>query len=392
MPIAFALDLSRLASRAGQRSLSGIDRVEYAWARFLLTREDTCFGLVRTRLGFLLLKRDGIAVLCALAEGAGGLSRADVLGKLRNRCLGRCTKIGLSALIAKHLPSGTHYLNLGHSNVSHRVFEAFGQLPDAKRLLFIHDVIPLSHPDAQTGQANKKMHRILDIAERMTEGLIFSTRAAMDEAAKYMGPTGDLPMIIAPLGPGLPFTTPQPPADPPEFVMIGTVEPRKNHGLILDIWEGFVANPPPKGIPKLRVIGAKGWADLDVFKRIADLTDTGHVEFLENASDTETARALGRSSGLLFPSLAEGFGLPALEAAIQGIPCICAPLASFHEVLGDIPVYVPTSDHYRWRETIVQLMEEKEQKTERKRISTLMTKQALPTWERHFNIILSAVE
>ncbi len=181
------------------------------------------------------------------------------------------------------------------------------------------------------------------------------------------------------------------PDQPARFVMLGTIEPRKNHDLMLNVWEGFVATPPAVGIPRLTIVGSRGWAGAQVFERLDALKATGHVEEIADASDEEAADILAGASGLLFPSAAEGFGLPALEATLQGIPCLCTPLDVFEEVLGEIPVYLAAGEDHRWRDNIIRLMLASEQKNEQARIDTQVSKQGLPNWENHFKNVLRMI-
>jgi glycosyltransferase involved in cell wall biosynthesis len=92
------------------------------------------------------------------------------------------------------------------------------------------------------------------------------------------------------------------------------------------------------------------------------------------------------AAGALFPSLAEGYGLPPIEAAALGVPVICNDLPVYREILGDIPVYASVLDRYLWRTTINDLT--KDQRAEQQ---TNLTRKPLitrPNWKNHFNLVL----
>ena len=76
----------------------------------------------------------------------------------------------------------------------------------------------------------------------------------------------DKSIVAAHLGlPDLPAEEPVFPAtdpDTPRFVTIGTIEPRKNHALLLDVWEDL----PESDRPHLHIVGARGWADPSLFR------------------------------------------------------------------------------------------------------------------------------
>jgi glycosyltransferase involved in cell wall biosynthesis len=132
----------------------------------------------------------------------------------------------------------------------------------------------------------------------------------------------------------------------PSFLMVGTIEPRKGHGAVLDaferLWaEGFDVN--------LVIIGRKGWLVDEVCRRLADHPRRGHQLFwLENASDEFLDVVYAKSSCLMAASEGEGFGLPLIEAAQRGLPIIARDIPVFREVAathahyfggeGDIPI------------------------------------------------------
>lgn len=86
---------------------------------------------------------------------------------------------------------------------------------------------------------------------------------------------------------------------------------------------------------------------------------------------------------LLFPSFAEGFGLPPAEAAALGCPVIANPLPVLQEILGDYPVYLPVSDDYAWLETIMQAAVKPPKQAGRR--------WQPPDWGQHFNAVLNSI-
>ena len=121
------------------------------------------------------------------------------------------------------------------------------------------------------------------------------------------------------------------------------------------------------------------------------MCEAGFVQELGPVDDQTAWEVLSGAQALIFPSLAEGFGLPALEAARLRVPCIATRLPVFEEVLGNIPIYVEDAALYPWRETITRLMDKKEQEAERNRICDLASRNGLPTWEEHFNTVLRSL-
>ncbi|MFT5742778.1 MAG: glycosyltransferase involved in cell wall biosynthesis, partial [Paracoccaceae bacterium] len=160
----------------------------------------------------------------------------------------------------------------------------------------------------------------------------------------------------------------------PYFVTVGTIEPRKNHGLLLDVWEALGADPP-----RLFICGSRGWQNEDVFARL-DRGIEGVTE-LSGLSDGAIAALFQGAHAMLFPSFAEGFGLPPIEAAALGTPVICGDLAIWREVLGDTGVYLDVTDRYKWQKAIIKIAEQKNTSPKDKMVA--------PTWADHFKIVLS---
>jgi glycosyltransferase involved in cell wall biosynthesis len=188
------------------------------------------------------------------------------------------------------------------------------------------------------------------------------------------------PGIVAPIGVRVSAPAPLPPGLKPVapwFVALGTIEPRKNIGLLLDVWERLAPTP------QLYIIGSRGWADAGLLARLDALPPDGPVRVLSGLTDGAVATLLSGARALLFPSLAEGFGLPPLEAAALGTPVIAGDLAVTRELLGDYPVYLPLGDSYSWAETIARKTAEPPGE------GVQGNGVGIPRWEDHFKIVLS---
>jgi glycosyltransferase involved in cell wall biosynthesis len=401
MPPARLLDISRLLSRAGRRVFTGIDRVEYAYLRHLLALPDPLWGLARHSGGFALVGREGLAALArrfAQDEPWGPpdlrarlrlrqpLPRQRAESDLRRLSEGRAGQGGLARLLAERLPPGTAYLNTGHANLAPEVMAAVRAVPGARIAVLLHDTIPLDHPEfCREGTTAAFAAKLAAAAG--ADLLILTTAAAAAAAVPHLERAGRVPpMLVAGLGVERPAADPAalPPAlDParPLFVALGTIEPRKNHALLFDLWPRIGEVPGPQ----LLVAGARGWAGADVMARLDALTAAPGAPVVEapGLSDGAVAAALDRAAALVFPSLAEGFGLPPLEAAARGCPVLCTPLAATRELLADYPVYADPGDRYQWLEGVRALARAARTGAPRPR------PRAAPGWEAHFNAVLS---
>jgi glycosyltransferase involved in cell wall biosynthesis len=135
--------------------------------------------------------------------------------------------------------------------------------------------------------------------------------------------------------------------------MLGTIEPRKNHALMLDVWDTLAAELPPGLMPELHIVGPVGWRVEALMARIEAHPLKGRAIHLHGPlPEVEMQAQLARATALLFPSLAEGFGYPPLEAALMGALPICSDLPVFRETLGKSAVYLNVKDAYSWSDTI----------------------------------------
>lgn len=121
------------------------------------------------------------------------------------------------------------------------------------------------------------------------------------------------------------------------YIIVGTLEPRKNHRYLLDAFEmlwrqGLEAN--------LCVIGKKGWLIEDTLKRIYTHEEWRKKLFMfNNLSDSELAFAYKKAKALVLPSIVEGFGLPIVEALRNRLPVFASDIPVFREVGGDFGAY-----------------------------------------------------
>jgi glycosyltransferase involved in cell wall biosynthesis len=125
-------------------------------------------------------------------------------------------------------------------------------------------------------------------------------------------------------------------------LMVGTIEPRKNHSLALDTFERLWA----QGLDlKLAVAGKQGWMVDELMNRLRTHPQLNQRLFLfENATDADLYYLYRKSSMLLFVSKGEGFGLPLVEAAHHGTPIVCSKIPSFEEIAQHHAIYVDIRD------------------------------------------------
>jgi glycosyltransferase involved in cell wall biosynthesis len=117
----------------------------------------------------------------------------------------------------------------------------------------------------------------------------------------------------------------------PYLLAVGTLQPRKNLARLFDAFT-LARSSLPAGY-RLVVVGAPGYAATEVGRRAEQLGDS--VRFLGYVPEADLPALLGAATALAFPSLYEGFGLPAVEAMACGTPVIVSNTSSLPEVVGD---------------------------------------------------------
>ena len=194
------------------------------------------------------------------------------------------------------------------------------------------------------------------------------------------------PAVVAWLGTDpLPIGSADDPPARPTFVTVGTIEARKNHLLLLDVWSRLAERLGDQ-TPRLLIIGQRGWEADEVFERLdKDETLHGHVVELSRCSDDELVHHLSSARALLFPSFVEGYGLPLIEALDAGVPVIASDLPVFRELCGTIPTYLHPADKAGWEAAILDYAEP-DSASRTAQIERLRGFVA-PDWKQHFAIV-----
>ncbi|HUG11927.1 MAG TPA: glycosyltransferase [Opitutaceae bacterium] len=190
-------------------------------------------------------------------------------------------------------------------------------------------------------------------------------------------------------GSGTPRVTERPVVEPaPSLVMVGIVEPRKNQALMLDVcsrlWESGLAFD-------LHIVGrVNPHFGNSIAKHAVDLARRHSCLHFHGPLDDSTVRALhARARAALFPSRAEGNGLPVLEALWQGVPCVCSRIPALEENAVGGGCLLVNSDHSEgWESAIRSIV------TEDALVASLRDQalsRPLPTWHDTAEAVVAAL-
>ncbi len=211
----------------------------------------------------------------------------------------------------------------------------------------VHDTVPWTHPDGLTRRGVGWHRRMIGRAARRAGALVVPTAAVADELPRHVPCQARVHVV----GEGVTAAVaclPEEAAEivtrlglPPRYVLaIGTLEPRKGIETLL----AALAAPDAPDLPVV-LAGQPGWGRVDpaVLARQSGL-DPGRVHVLGRISDPELAVVLHHAAVLAAPSLAEGFGLPVLEAMAAGVPVVHSDAPALVEVAGGAGVTVERND------------------------------------------------
>lgn len=367
------LDVRRLIWRIWVGGMpTGVDHVCLAYLKHFGPQAQAV--VERGRFRRILSPEQSDRLFAILRFGIGGFKREMSL-------------LGIRAILSNFGDAsrgmGRPYLNVGHTGLDSKSSAA---ALEVSPIYLLHDLIPITHPEyCRAGEDVRHTERVRTILDR-GHGVIANSNDTVKALQQFARAEGRAvpPTLTAYLGTRL-MTRPdhtQCPLDRPYFVMLGTIEGRKNHILMLNIWRDMVADMG-ENAPVLVIIGKRGWESeqaVDLLERCPGLS--GHVLELPHCPDEEVARYFLHARALLFPSFTEGYGMPLIEALATGLPVIASDIEVFRELAGDIPEYLSPIDGLGWRKTIEAYLP-KDSPARHTQLQRMEGFHA-PTWEEHF--------
>jgi glycosyltransferase involved in cell wall biosynthesis len=340
-------------------TLSGIQRVQCEIIRNL-------FDLPQSGpIGFIILNDgDGLGLIetSALLDvidvfHSASMSSADVRVKVR-------------ALLHRALPCnlrpGEVFLTMGAFWAVRGMGRLLQHLKNSGVIIgvWIHDIIPITDPEYFKAGDIKGF--VKGIVEALTFADFVLTSSAYNKAslATYLAGRNlkPLPVHVVPLAHELSksVTTQSEISDVvaglsnAEYVLcVGTIEVRKNPTYLFNIWKLMVQSARVN-VPTLVFAGRKGWLVRDFIEQLASCNYLGgRIIVLHNVTDTELDQLYRNCLLTMFPSFAEGWGLPVGESLSYGKISICAAAGGIPEVGGALADYV---DPYNARDGLDQLL------------------------------------
>jgi alpha-1,2-rhamnosyltransferase len=217
----------------------------------------------------------------------------------------------------------------------------------------IYDLIPLTHPQFCDAGLVKVFNDWFDWIARTADGYVAISTTIRDQVREemlsrigtqqvgqrwfdyfYLGSELDLSEADAKVDRGLldMFQT-----NDPVFLMVSTIEQRKNHAYLLEAFELAWATGSKA---RLCIVGKIGWKCDALIERIRQHPELNRRLFMYNSlSDKSLEHAYSHATALVFPSHVEGFGLPLVEAMQRKLPAMASDIPVFREIGGDYMAY-----------------------------------------------------
>jgi glycosyltransferase involved in cell wall biosynthesis len=230
--------------------------------------------------------------------------------------------------------------------------------PGNQTVATIHDTVPWTNPETLTPRGVQWHKAMTKRAYKYADAVVVPTHAVAAELDEWYR-FGDRIRVIGGAVSDALVVPDDPDAvaeelDLPEryALSVGTVEPRKGIEPLIKA----LAHPDAPDLPLL-IVGPEGWGDV----RVADIAEQAglpaeRVRTLGFVTDAQLAVLLQRASVFVFPSLAEGFGLPVVEALSLGTPAVISDAPALVEVAADAAVIVAREPAAEYPERLAQAM------------------------------------
>lgn len=272
------------------------------------------------------------------------------------------TGIPLGRPVRRAVPPGAVYINVGQFGLAvPPFFNWLEERRDVSCAIMLHDMIPIEYPHLVSSGHVGHHTRMVETAARHADCLIYNTHSArrsVEAAMLQLGRSG-LPSLVRalPLQPAFEQVCNSfGPLDGIDYcVAVSTIEPRKNHALLLEVWQQLIGRLGAAA-PHLVIVGALGFEAgriLSPLDRDPQLREKVHI--ISGLSSPALAALVLGARAMLCPSLAEGFGLPLLEAQVLGVPAIASSIAAHREVANGQAVLLASDQPSAWADAIAAL-------------------------------------
>jgi glycosyltransferase involved in cell wall biosynthesis len=365
-------DVTRLINRASLKFFTGIDKVDYEYAKFLFEKNAS---FVYGYNGYFFII-DKLFIKCLfryIESKSKGLRSSFVLFPVLSffyilsfKLIGhlffyirRSKNIFVDSLLRIKNSELICYINTSHSNLEYLGVWRQQFRDKVKILSYLHDILPLSHKEYFLEASINKSRVRIENAIQFSDKILTSSYYNLNAIESYFHKVNAEINVINLGNRHEAFNitnTNLPSLNKPYFLMVGTIEPRKGHLLILDVWRKLLAELDDP--PKLYIFGRKGWGMEKFKEKLSLLTshEKGFIFFNSKISDNEIIQYTKSAIALLSPSFAEGWGLTVSESLSLGTPVIASNLDVYKEQAEEYIIFVKDNTSSSWLEKIKEVI------------------------------------
>ena len=251
--------------------------------------------------------------------------------------------------------------------------------PGCPVVTVVHDVSFAEHPGWFSPTERLWMRRVIPATMRRAAKIVTVSEFSKSEICRIYGlEPGRIVVAYDGVDPSLLMSRPAP-GGGSYFLAVGNVEPRKNLGVLLDAFSLLRTRRPEE---RLVIAGRT--------KRGSREQAADGVSWLGYVPDEDLAALMQHAVALCYPSLYEGFGLPAIEAMSCGTPALVSDIPVMQEVCGEAAVLLSPTDPAVWADAMERIARDdgyRSAQAERGK-----ERAAAFTWKRAAEVVLEALE
>lgn len=228
----------------------------------------------------------------------------------------------------------------GDADVAHSPSPLLLPSARAAQVVTIHDLDFLDHPERTRAEIRRDYPSLAPRHVPRADHVIAVSAHTADEVERRLGVPRERMTVCSPGAPRWAPRTHPAPAGP--ILFMGTLEPRKNVGLLIEAYGRLRSSLP--SAPALMLAGRAAEGSEEWLRAIAEPPLRGHAEHIGYVAADHRYELYCRASMVVLPSHTEGFGLPALEAMTAGVPVVVTRAGALPEVVADAGWVVDRED------------------------------------------------